>query len=395
LLAAADLKAEQAAPPPPSWQYTASTATGVLTALIGAMVGLFGFVVTISVLVVQMATGTLSPRFMRLWYRDRLQKLVLAFFLGTAAFAFRLMREISTDYVPSIGVTLSGLLFGTSLILLLLYLDRFAHNLRPVGVGALVAAAGLREAQRAPARARGFAGVDHRPAYPRPPVAAIAQPRGGGAIQAINLRGLAVLAQRHDCVLELRVMVGDFITAGTVVVEVHGDKAPPAVDVLSMIALGNESSIEDDPGFAMRILVDIAIRAFSSAINDPTTGVQLINQIEKMLHGLLPYLTETPYRVVADTSGRDRLVFGVRTFSDVLQLAITEIREYGSRSIQVCRRLTAVLADLAERCPPEHRSAVQAEQAKLTRAIAEHFGDGPDRVAAETPDRQGIGAALT
>jgi uncharacterized membrane protein len=62
---------------PAAWSYSASTATGVLTVLVGAMVGLLGFVVTIGVLVVQQATGTLSPRFMRLWYRDRLQKFVL------------------------------------------------------------------------------------------------------------------------------------------------------------------------------------------------------------------------------------------------------------------------------------------------------------------------------
>ena len=110
----------------------------MLTAIIGAMVGLFGFVVTISVLVVQMATGTLSPRFMRLWYRDRLQKLVLAAFVGTVTFAFTLLRGVKDDSVPSLGVSVAGVAFGVNLILLLLYLDRFVHNLRPVGVGAMV-----------------------------------------------------------------------------------------------------------------------------------------------------------------------------------------------------------------------------------------------------------------
>ncbi len=78
------------------WRYSADTASDILTAIVGAMVGLFGFVVTISVLVVQMATETLSPRFMRLWYRDRLQKLVLACFIGTVTFAFALHRSVAT-----------------------------------------------------------------------------------------------------------------------------------------------------------------------------------------------------------------------------------------------------------------------------------------------------------
>lgn len=90
---------------PPNWQYSAATATGVLSVLVGAMVGLLGFVVTIGVLVVQMATGTLSPRFMRLWYRDLLQKVVLATFVGTLTFSFSLLRHVEDTSVPNVGVT--------------------------------------------------------------------------------------------------------------------------------------------------------------------------------------------------------------------------------------------------------------------------------------------------
>jgi hypothetical protein len=132
-LAALDPWIEATWPAKGGWRYTAETASDMLTAIVGAMVGLLGFVVTISVLVVQMATSTLSPRFMRLWYRDRLQKLVLACFVGTVTFAYSLHRAIREGSVPSVGVTLAGVAFGVSLILLLLYLDRFVHNLRPVG----------------------------------------------------------------------------------------------------------------------------------------------------------------------------------------------------------------------------------------------------------------------
>src|SRR3954454_20401525 len=128
---------------PPDWNYSASTASGVLTAIAGAMVALLGFVVTIGVLVVQQATGTLSPRYMRLWYRDRLQKGVLATFAGTFTFAFGLLRRIEDDFVPDIGVTLAGVAVAASLGLLLIYLDRFTHRLRPVAVAALVRQSGL------------------------------------------------------------------------------------------------------------------------------------------------------------------------------------------------------------------------------------------------------------
>src|SRR3954464_5723168 len=91
-LASVDLWLEPKVDLSPAGTYSASAASSILTAVAAAMVGLVGLVVTVGVLVVQMATGTLSPRFMRLWYRDRLQKLVLASFRATRLFAYTLFR---------------------------------------------------------------------------------------------------------------------------------------------------------------------------------------------------------------------------------------------------------------------------------------------------------------
>jgi hypothetical protein len=87
---------------PEAWSYSAATATAVLSVLVGSMVALLGFVVTIGVLVVQMATGTLSPRYMRLWYRDLLQKVVLATLAGTLTFSFSLLRHVEDTSVPTV-----------------------------------------------------------------------------------------------------------------------------------------------------------------------------------------------------------------------------------------------------------------------------------------------------
>src|SRR3954452_11525786 len=142
-LAVVDLRLEGTVPLPAGWSYSASTASALLSAVAGAMVGLVGLVVTIGVLVVQMATGTLSPRFMRLWYRDRLQKVVLASFTATFAFAYVLLSEVGSGVVPDLGVTVAGAAVTLNLFLLLLYLDRFVHALRPVAVAATMARSGL------------------------------------------------------------------------------------------------------------------------------------------------------------------------------------------------------------------------------------------------------------
>src|SRR3954451_15469308 len=129
---------------PSGWTYSESTASTVLSAIVGAMVGLTGFVVAFGVLIVQMATQTLSPRFMRLWYRDGLQKAVLGTFVGTLTFSLALLRAVEPDSVPDIGVTIAGVMVTVSVVLFLVYLDRFVHSLRPVAVAWLVADAGAR-----------------------------------------------------------------------------------------------------------------------------------------------------------------------------------------------------------------------------------------------------------
>ena len=80
-----------------------------------------------------------------------------------------------------------------------------------------------------------------------------------------------------------------------------------------------------------------------------------------------------------------------RRWEDVVELAFTEIRQYGGSSVQVVRRLRALLEDLRERVQPEHRQAVEDELARLDATIAEHWGDSVDLDLARTADGQGIG----
>ncbi|MEV7523600.1 DUF2254 domain-containing protein [Streptomyces sp. NPDC091371] len=375
---------------PDNWQYSATTASSVLSSVVGSMVALLGFVVTIGVLVVQQATGTLSPRYMRLWYRDRLQKAVLATFTGTFAYAFSLLRKIESDAVPDLGVTLSGVAVSVSLMLLLIYLNRFTHNLRPVAIADLVGRLGEKVLDRATVRIRRSSARDEASVPPAGPVARIRSERGG-VIQAFDAAGLIATAVRHDCVLVLAHQVGDFVPPGTTLVEAHGSARTPDPRRLNgLVALGTERTIEQDPAFALRVLVDIAIRALSPAVNDPTTAVQVLNHVDTFLHLLGRARLRGRY-VLADDEGRARLVVPGRGWEDYLQLAVTEIREYGATSLQVCRRLRALLEDLLATQPAERLPAVRAELVLLEEAVRRAFPEPARRACAGTADRQGIG----
>jgi uncharacterized membrane protein len=377
---------------PEQLTYSADTATTLLTTIVGATIALTGFVVTISVLVIQMATGTLSPRFMRLWYRDRLQKAVLAMLVGTLAFSLVTLRKSGTGITPNLGVVITGFLVFGSIVLFLLFLDRFIHRLRPVAVVQLVVRQGMRHFS-SPVVTTGAESAEDVPTDAEP-VAVIRGPQTG-SIQAIDRKGILDWATSNDCVIVLRRAPGDFVAKGGKIADVYGVAGSSADTgrLGGMIALGTERTIEQDPAFAVRVVVDVATRALSPAVNDPTTAVQVLDHLEVLLHeiGSRPLSRRA---ILRDEGGRVRVVIPTLDWSEFLMLGVMEIRHYGASSIQVVRRLRAMLEDLRDSVLPQNRPAVEEELSRLDRVVDRVFGGTDDLDDARTADRQGIGSLV-
>ena len=288
---------------------------------------------------------------------------------------------------------MAGSFLGLGILLFVIFLDRAIHRLRPVAVAALVAKAGrkaLREVLEEAAKPDAPAVVP-APFSPPGEPARVVRMVHGGAIQAIDFRGLGKWAHANDSLVVLRHPIGDFVSAGAALLDVYGpDPGVEAEDKLrSMVALGVERTIEQDPAFAVRIMVDIAVRALSPAVNDPTTAVQVLDHLEDLL------------RLVGQTDLSDTgapledmdhgLVVPIRRWPDYLMMSVTEIREYGDTSIQVVRRLRAMLEELSEAVLPERRDAVRRELERLDRSVALRWGETVDVDLASRSDRQGIG----
>jgi len=225
----------------------------------------------------------------------------------------------------------------------------------------------------------------------------------GEAIQELNYEGvprtisrfdiqkLRQLLQDADGVAVLSCAVGDSLADGTRLLSIHGArKTIPEAKLLSAIHLDRERTFEQDPKYPIRLLVDIAIRALSPAINDPTTAVQTLDQIEDLLRRLGRRKLDTGQ--VHDEAGKLRIVFPTPTWDDYLSLSFDEIRQYGSGSVQVMRRLRAVLSGLTSSLSdPARVKAVEAYRKHLDRAIGHSVLDSADRAKAHQEDRQGLG----
>jgi uncharacterized membrane protein len=188
------------------------------------------------------------------------------------------------------------------------------------------------------------------------------------------------------------VAVGDTVMELTPLVRVYEvDVRIAERRLLDALQLGEQRTFEQDPQYAIRLLVDIGIRALSPAVNDPTTAVQALDEIGDLL--LRIGRGGLGNGVLRDPSGAVRLVLPVPTWDDFLRLAFEEISAYGASSVQVMRRMNALLSELTAALPPERRPALEYWRRRLDVSIERHFVDLDERRDASTRDRQGLGVS--
>jgi uncharacterized membrane protein len=212
-------------------------------------------------------------------------------------------------------------------------------------------------------------------------------------IAELDIRRLVAAARAADAVIVMSHAVGDTVFDGAPLMTVHGVGARIAEpELMRAVRLGRERTFEQDPKYPLRLLVDIAIRALSPAINDPTTAVQAIDQIEDLLRRLGRRDLDAGY--ARDRDGRLRFVYPMPTWEDYLTLAFDEIRQYGATSVQVMRRLRSTLVELAaSQASTERADAVRRYLKHLDLVIERSPFDDEDRVKARQEDRQGLGIA--
>jgi uncharacterized membrane protein len=210
-------------------------------------------------------------------------------------------------------------------------------------------------------------------------------------VERLDLVVLLALAKEAGGRIVMDCAVGDMVTGGSVLLRVHGATAPIAeAALLRGIELGLERTFEQDPKYPLRLLVDIAIKALSPAINDPTTAVQALDQIDDLLRRLARQKLDIGR--VRDDEGVLRVVFPTPSWEDYLALAFDEIRMFGITSIQVLRRLRSALTELEDLLGEDERAGpVRRYLAHVDAAIEASTLDELDRGSARREDPQGLG----
>ena len=363
--------------------------SAVITLTLSLLVFTFG-----SLLVaIQVASGQYTPRIIATTLlRDNVIRYTVGLFVFTFLFCVRALNHLETS-VPELATFVTGLLGLTCLAAFLFLIDYAARLLRPVSLVKRVGNDGHAVIESVyPKKLTGAPSAAARPQDAGPVERTILHRGTSGIVLAVNVPQLIAAAEKANGVIEFAPQVGDFVGADEPLFLLHGGaKAVNEKTLCGCVIFGSERTLEQDPLFAFRILVDIAIKALSAAINDPTTAVLAIDQLHRLLRSAGQRNLRTDS--ILGPTGALRVIFRAPDWDDFVHLAFAEIRFYGASNVQIARRLRAMIINLANTLPIERHAALRLELDLLDRMLEKLYLLPEDLALARIPDSQGLGGS--
>lgn len=347
-----------------------SGARSVLGTIAGAMISVTGLVFSITMVVIQLASSQYTPRVLNDFLASRITQVTLGIFAASFTYALTVLRSVQGEsgeggqFVPQVSVTLGFVLVLASVAMFLAFIHHITNSIQ---VSSIVTHLGDETAsvvrRYLPEPDTPGSRLDLQVWRPGPgrseqTLRAVEH----GSIVEVDHRGLVAWAAEHDVVVEILQQVGDFVPEGEPAVRVWRAAGTDQVEEEDLSALRGRVVVEkdrafnQDPAFGIRKLVDIAERALSSGLNDPTTAVQVIDQLHRILR-LVVVRAELPALVSPD--GDVRLVHRPQRVRQLVDLAVAEPLHYGKDSLQIPRRLVSMLEDLLTVALPDHREVLE------------------------------------
>ena len=379
---------------------TTATLLGVIA---GAMATLTGLVFTAITLAMQFGASQISIRVIPLLQNDWVMRWSISVFLATFVFTVLVAVDLATtrdsEGAPGISTAIAILMTLISAFMLVAVISRVGSVLNSSQLLRWVESQGREAVRRnypddapaADAVTGGLAAVGPDDVDPGPITMRITlrdMPTQGRVLLAINLARIQRLAIRWDVRVDLVVGIGDYVPQNAEVFEIRGDDSAVRPHMLlSCLLFGDTHRPEVSPAAALQAISDIALKALSPAINDPSRAVQSLDHTEDLLSMLAP-------RVLRDEQSSEwDLIRGYRrSWVDFVAIATDQIRQYGSGSVQVQRRLRALYENLMQLCPETQWPPLQERLEALDVDIEEQWRVPLDQRLARASDVQGLGS---
>ena len=374
----------------------ASAARALLGAIASSLVTVTSLTFSLTVVTLQLASSQFSPRLLRTFTRDQFVQGTLALFLATFTYALTVLRAVrnaddsgQAEFVPMISVTVAFALAVASVLGLVLFLAHLTAQIRVETMlrnvhGDATSAVRMVLAERD--TTDGLRLVAPRPAAEAQPLLAA----DDGFLTWVDQRALLDAAVQEEALISLDAFPGSFLVEGTPLGSawaldggrLDGETAERlAARIARCVQTGHERTAAQDAGFGLRQLTDVANKALSPGINDPTTAVHALGHISSLLCVLST--RELGPELLRDEDDRVRVVIHRPDLAAYVDLGISQPRRYGAADPQVLERIFQVLLDLSHRVHPDQRHVVRDQLERLRTTVDAQSFDATERAGLE------------
>ncbi len=333
----------------------AAGARGLLTAVAGSMITVAGVVFSITLVAISLTSSQYTSRVIRNFMRNRVNQVVLGVFVGIFAYCLVVLRTIRGGdegaFVPALAV-MGGLILAFAGIAFLIY---FIHHIsRSIQASSIIASAAqetLSAVDHLFPENQNEDGDEDRDGKPdmspvNPSWYAIPAQKTG-YIESVEMNALLNAARKHGNILRMDRCIGEFVVEGTPLVSLSGPFDPDdrtTADINEIYVISRQRTVEQDPAFGIRQIVDIALKALSPGINDTTTAVICVDYLSAILIRLAP-------RRIASSNlmdqGELRVITRSTSFGSLLTEAFDQIRQNAAGNVAVMSRMLDALQTIA------------------------------------------------
>jgi len=345
-----------------------ASAQTVLGAIAGSMMSVISIVYSVMLVALSLASVQFSPRILGTFVRDRVSQRTLGVFIGTFTYCLIVMRAVRTDppWVATWAAALGVGLGLVCLVFLIYFIHHLATGIQVTNIVARIASETEEVIEEVYPR------VGTAPAAPRAQPVATVLSDGPGYLQLVDYDGLSALARRHDITIHVSIEPGDFVAHGGELATLAGANVPSDVAsaCVSAFDLGATRTMQQDVGFGIRQLVDIALKAISPAVNDPSTATICIDRLGALLAELAR--RPTGARVISD-GDVVRVIAPQPTFLDLVDLAFNQLRQYGRTDLAVSIRILGAIERASRAASPDGRARLVEHARLLSAGLSDSF----------------------
>ena len=352
----------------------------ILAGIAASIMTVVSIVFAILLMTLTLASMQFSPRIIVSFSRDRVTQWTLGIFLGTFLYCLASLpaaRSLPYPFAP-VGTVLGAMMLALVCVGLLLF---FIHHIsQAISVNHIVdriaveTEAVIDEVMPWPHRLNDL--KDAEPLRPNPSEVAVLS-HDSGYIRFVDTRRLVALAKHYHVTIRVLRRVGHFVPAGIPLMMVSkGNRLPPegTAELLAAFDFGPTRTLQQDVEFGVLQIVDVALKAISPAVNDPTTAINCIDQLSRILIRFAS--REPPEELLYDPPGIVRAGIGWIRFERLLEAAFEQIRMYAKTDVAVSLRLLRALDDIAASTPdPEFRRILVEQGMRTVAGCAEKLGE--------------------